>query len=496
MTGAGYMANYCTKCGALNEDDAKFCYACGSAFTSIDFDYEDTDKTIVPERVAVSKSVSDTKRCENCGAEISSDAKFCYACGAVLSDSSDGDAYAWDGIATDPESELSQSTMFCVYCGAEIPSDSKFCYVCGAQFDDANVDEYASADDNASAVGKKKKSKAPLVIIVVLLLLALLVGGIFAVAYFTDINIPFVSALVKEQETEAEQKKDDEKPAASEQTTDAPEEDQTAASGSAATENPGMSGSSSGEASSGVQYIVSYSTPSHAGVVLRAAASSESTQLGILKEGTPIKVTGQTEGAYSYVECVDAPSMKGWIMTQYILSEILTTSPSAGESPVTPTTTQAVVPKITSATTMSGTVLSSSNVSSNRTFGADCTIDKDAATCWCVNTTSSGGAGAQIKFALTPGSTISGVKLINGNQYLPDEKIYESNGQVCTFTLTFSDGSTRSFAADYNEGTSDWQTFSFGETITTDYIILTVDSGYIGNSYNTNVCLGEFDVLA
>lgn len=493
MTGAGYMANYCTKCGALNEDDAQFCYACGAAFTSrSDFDYEDTDKTIVPGRVPESNPAPETKRCENCGAEVSPDAKFCYACGAVFSSSSDSAAYPTDGISPEPETEWAQSTMYCVYCGTEIPADSKFCYVCGARFDDEAFDEYASADDEASAVGKKKKSKVPLVIIILLFLIALLVGGVFAVAYFTDINIPFVSALVKEQETEAEQKKDDEVPAANEEKTDAPEEVQTAADIPATTEPGGLPG----ETSSGTQYIVSYSTPAHAGVVLRESASSESNQLGVLTEGTRIRVPGQTEGQYSYVECVDVPSMKGWIMTQYIVADDVTTSPSAGDPSVTPTTTQPVVPQITSATTLSGTVLSSSNVSSSRTFGADRAIDKDSATCWCVNTTSSGGAGAQIKFALTPGSAISGVKLINGNQYLPDEKIYESNGQIFMFTLTFSDGSTRSFAADYNAGSNDWQTFSFGETITTDYIILTVDSGYIGSSYNTNVCLGEFDVLA
>ena len=152
-------------------------------------------------------------------------------------------------------------------------------------------------------------------------------------------------------------------------------------------------------------------------------------------------------------------------------------------------------PRISDAATLKGVVLSASNVNSGRSFGANKAIDGYYDSCWCVNTKGTGGSGAQIRFNLSEKSYVNGFKLINGNLYKPETDIYSLNGQIREFTLTFSDGTRKSFVASYsNNGVANYQYFDFNEPIATDYIILTVDSGYVGTNFTTNVCLGEFEV--
>ena len=153
-------------------------------------------------------------------------------------------------------------------------------------------------------------------------------------------------------------------------------------------------------------------------------------------------------------------------------------------------------PVIRSATTLTGSVLAASNVNGARSFGADKAIDGYYDSCWCVNTNSTGGMGASIRFDLAQKSTVSGVQIVNGNLYRPYEDIYRSNGQVKNFTLTFSDGTSQSFFASYNDGYDSFhENFYLNKPVVTDYIILTVNDGYVGAKYTTNVCLGEFDVF-
>lgn len=151
-------------------------------------------------------------------------------------------------------------------------------------------------------------------------------------------------------------------------------------------------------------------------------------------------------------------------------------------------------PYISNASTLVGSVLPASNEDSRRSFGADKAIDGAYDSCWCVNTSSSGGAGAKIKFTLTNKSYVHGIKIINGNNFHPYENIYSSNGQVKSFTLTFSDGSSKTFTASYNYANNAFETFPFNTPVATDYIILTVNSGFTGSKYTQNVCLGEFAV--
>lgn len=153
------------------------------------------------------------------------------------------------------------------------------------------------------------------------------------------------------------------------------------------------------------------------------------------------------------------------------------------------------LPVITSAITLNGVELGSSNVSSDRSFEAYKAIDGDGETCWCVNTNEKGGAGAQLRISLESASPISGVKLVNGNQFRPNEDLYSLNGQIKDFTLKFSNGKELSFTAEYNSGDPYYfQEISFSEPIETEYIVLTVQSAYIGTKFGTNVCITEFSV--
>lgn len=151
-------------------------------------------------------------------------------------------------------------------------------------------------------------------------------------------------------------------------------------------------------------------------------------------------------------------------------------------------------PEIISAVTLNGSVLGASNVDKTRSFGAEKTIDNQYDTCWCVNTTN-GGEGAKIHFELKEKSSVEGFKMVNGNLYQPETNIYKSNGQVKNFTLTFSDGSSKTFTAKYNEFAShEYEYFYFDEPVVTEYIILTVNSGYVGEKYTENVAIGEVDI--
>lgn len=153
-------------------------------------------------------------------------------------------------------------------------------------------------------------------------------------------------------------------------------------------------------------------------------------------------------------------------------------------------------PYIKSATTLNGTVLGASDVNAARSFGANKAIDGYFDSCWCVNTANAGAAGASIRFDLGQRSLVTGIMLVNGNLYHSYDGLFHKNGQIESFTLTFSDGTKQSFYADFNSSASDgYQTIYLDYPVETDYITLTVDSGYVGTSYTTNVCLGEFKVF-
>lgn len=158
--------------------------------------------------------------------------------------------------------------------------------------------------------------------------------------------------------------------------------------------------------------------------------------------------------------------------------------------------TSSSAPSIVSATTLNGEVLPMSDVNSARSFGANKAIDGYYDSCWCVNTPNTGAAGASIRFNLAQRSTVSGFMLVNGNLYHPYDNLFSKNGQIKSFTLTFSDGSSQTFQASFNGAASSTpQEFYLSNPVQTDYVTLTVQSGYVGSKFTTNVCLGEFDVF-
>ena len=153
------------------------------------------------------------------------------------------------------------------------------------------------------------------------------------------------------------------------------------------------------------------------------------------------------------------------------------------------------VPKIISAKTIVGTELGVSNVDSKRTFEASNLLDGNVDTCWCVNTSKQGAEDATVEFTLSEKTTVSRIAIVNGNQYKTENGLYKSNGQVCRFMLTFSDGSNQFYTAEYNSGNpNQYQYFDLETPVVTDSITLTVISSYEGSKFNTNVAITEFDI--
>lgn len=151
---------------------------------------------------------------------------------------------------------------------------------------------------------------------------------------------------------------------------------------------------------------------------------------------------------------------------------------------------------VISATSVNGAPLERNEEYPEMTFSAHNAIDGLYNTSWGVITDSSGGAGAEIKFVLRSKKPIRGIKLINGNQYLPENSFYTFYGQVCDFTVEFDNGTFYNFTADYDNGRGALQMFPLNEPVTSDSVTITVNSGYLGSKYSTSVCLAEFGIFS
>lgn len=157
------------------------------------------------------------------------------------------------------------------------------------------------------------------------------------------------------------------------------------------------------------------------------------------------------------------------------------------------------VPSISYAVTRYGAELDRSNMDSSRSFTANNAVDGDHNTCWCVNTNEWGGEGAEIGFFLSEKTYVHGVRIINGNQYAPNDDLYDLNGQVSSFKLRFFDENgneikSEMFNIGYNSGDQDaWQTIGFSDAVYTDRIDLQVVSSFAGSLYQTNVCITEVE---
>ena len=126
-------------------------------------------------------------------------------------------------------------------------------------------------------------------------------------------------------------------------------------------------------------------------------------------------------------------------------------------------------------------------------------VDGDYNTCW-MAAGGEGGSGNWIQFYFDFDRTISGIEFLNGNCWdgmyqgsRVASNLYNINGRIKEFTLTFSNGDQKTYMAkDVYETDYGANIFFFDQPVTTSSIRLTVDSGYPGEKWTTVVCLAEF----
>ncbi len=134
-----------------------------------------------------------------------------------------------------------------------------------------------------------------------------------------------------------------------------------------------------------------------------------------------------------------------------------------------------------------------------RTYTPDNAADGDPSSCW-MAAGGQGGAGNWIRFEFGGLQTVTGIALLNGNCWdgfyngaQVGKDLYQINGRIRTFTLTFSNGETAVFTANdvYSQSFYD-NLFYLPHPVETSYVELRVDTGYVGSKWNTVVCLAEF----
>ena len=139
--------------------------------------------------------------------------------------------------------------------------------------------------------------------------------------------------------------------------------------------------------------------------------------------------------------------------------------------------------------------------SEERRYTPDQAIDGDYNTCWmaAAKNNGKGGVGNWIQANLDKTTPLNGIKLLNGNgwngMYQGKQvatNLYNINGRIRDFTLTFSDGTVFTFtAADVREESFGRNVFRFPHAVDATWVRLTVDSAYIGTKWDTVVCLSE-----
>ena len=134
-----------------------------------------------------------------------------------------------------------------------------------------------------------------------------------------------------------------------------------------------------------------------------------------------------------------------------------------------------------------------------RKYTPDMAVDDNYNTCW-MAAGGEGGSGNWIQFYFDTEKTVSGIEFLNGNCWDGMYKgtkvasnLYQINGRIKQFTLTFSDGSTKKYTAkDVYETDFGANIFFFDQPVKTSSIRLSVDTGYPGDKWTTVVCLSEF----
>jgi ribosomal protein L40E len=116
----------CSKCHAVNLENAKFCIGCGNELS----------KPPV-YTLKINEPKSNLIVCPGCGTENKIGSKFCIGCGTNLLESS---------VNTSEADEIDMNSLICQKCGFKNNSGSKFCVGCGANLKEAPNENANSFD--------------------------------------------------------------------------------------------------------------------------------------------------------------------------------------------------------------------------------------------------------------------------------------------------------------------------------------------------------------
>ena len=158
-----------------------------------------------------------------------------------------------------------------------------------------------------------------------------------------------------------------------------------------------------------------------------------------------------------------------------------------------PRTTVAV-----SSVSTSSNARSSDNL--NRTYTGTNVTDGNNNTCW-MSSGSASGTGEWVQLKLNGTQSIQGIKFLNGNVWKGDSNNpdpYHKTARVKSFTLTFSDGTSKTYIAkDTRENAYGANIFFFDAPVNTDSVRLTVNTVYTSGSgeYSNVVSITEIQVF-
>lgn len=140
----------------------------------------------------------------------------------------------------------------------------------------------------------------------------------------------------------------------------------------------------------------------------------------------------------------------------------------------------------------------------SRKYTSDMAVDGKPETCWMANG-STAGKGNWIRLDFEQKTTITGIKIINGNtwdgvyngQFISGyDHLYEKNGRLHEFSAELSDGTVFSGSAeDVKETAFGANIFYFNSPVETTCVKIYVVSGYSGYKYKTNICIGEIQAF-
>ncbi len=120
----------CSKCQAVNLENAKFCIGCGNELNKLPV-----------YTLKIDEPKSNLIVCPSCGTENKIDSKFCIGCGSNLIE---------NRVNTPEANEIDANSIICPECDHENNRRSKFCISCGASLKEAPNENANSFDTEIS----------------------------------------------------------------------------------------------------------------------------------------------------------------------------------------------------------------------------------------------------------------------------------------------------------------------------------------------------------